>query len=86
MPGIHVGSTESIDSALKRFKKQVEKGGILSEVRRREYYEKPSQTKKKKKYVYNFKLYNYQFDGFEESELYPIPGLEKVGDAKTLKE
>ena len=38
MPGIHVGSTESIDSALKRFKKQVEKGGILSEVRRREYY------------------------------------------------
>ena len=42
--------------------------------------------KKKKKYVYNFKLYNYQFDGFEESELYPIPGLEKVGDAKTLKE
>ncbi len=51
MPGIHVGSTESIDSALKRFKKQVEKGGILSEVRRREYYEKPSQTKKKKKYA-----------------------------------
>ncbi len=51
MPGIYVGSTESIDSALKRFKKQVEKGGILSEVRRREYYEKPSQTKKKKKYA-----------------------------------
>ncbi len=51
MPGIVVGSNESIDSALKRFKKQVEKGGILSEVRRREYYEKPSERKKKKLYA-----------------------------------
>ena len=48
MPGIVVGNYESIDSALKRFKKQVEKGGVLSEVRRREYYEKPSEKKKKK--------------------------------------
>ena len=46
MPGIIVGSNESIDSALKRFKKQVEKGGILSEVRKREYFEKPSEKKK----------------------------------------
>lgn len=51
MPGIVVGSNENIDNALKRFKKQVEKGGILSEVRRREYYEKPSQQKKKKLYA-----------------------------------
>jgi small subunit ribosomal protein S21 len=48
MPGIVVGNNESIDSALKRFKKQVEKGGVLSEVRRREYYEKPSESKTKK--------------------------------------
>ena len=48
MPGIVVGNNESIDSALKRFKKQVEKGGVLSEVRRREHYEKPSERKKKK--------------------------------------
>ena len=48
MPGIAVGSNESIDSALKRFKKQVEKGGILSEARKREYYEKPSEKKKKR--------------------------------------
>jgi len=48
MPGIVVGNKESIDSALKRFKKQVEKGGVLSEVRRREYYEKPSERKKKR--------------------------------------
>ena len=51
MPGITVGSSESIDSALKRFKKQVEKGGILSEVRRREYYEKPSERRKKKMFA-----------------------------------
>ena len=51
MPGVVVGNNESIDNALKRFKKQVEKGGILSEVRRREYYEKPSQKKKKKLYA-----------------------------------
>ena len=48
MPGIFVGSNESIESALKRFKKQVEKAGVLSEVRKREYYEKPSEKKKKK--------------------------------------
>ena len=51
MPGIIVGSSESIDSALKRFKKQVEKGGVLSEVRRREYYEKPSEKRKKKMFA-----------------------------------
>lgn len=48
MPGIVVGNNESIDSALKRFKKQVEKGGVLSELRKREFYEKPSERKKKK--------------------------------------
>ncbi len=48
MPGILLGSNESIDSALNRFKKQVEKGGVLSEIRKREFYEKPSQRKKKR--------------------------------------
>ena len=48
MPGIVVGNNESIDSALRRFKKQVEKGGVLSEVRRREHFEKPSEKRKKK--------------------------------------
>ncbi len=51
MPGIIVGNNESIDSALKRFKKQVEKGGVLSEVRRREYYEKPSEKRKKQMFA-----------------------------------
>jgi small subunit ribosomal protein S21 len=48
MPGIVVGSNESINSALKRFKKQVEKGGVLFEIKKREFYEKPSQRKKKR--------------------------------------
>ena len=47
MPGIRVRETEPFESALKRFKKQVEKAGVLSEVRKREYYEKPSVKKKK---------------------------------------
>ncbi len=42
--------------------------------------------KNKKKYVYNFKLYDYAFDSFQESELYPISGLEKIGDAKKESE
>jgi small subunit ribosomal protein S21 len=48
MPGVRVREGESFESALKRFKKQCEKAGILSEVRKREHYEKPSVRKKKK--------------------------------------
>ncbi len=48
MPGVIVKEGESFESALKRFKKQVEKAGVLSEVRKREFYEKPSVKRKKK--------------------------------------
>ena len=48
MPGVRVKEGEPFESALKRFKKQCEKAGILSEVRRREHYEKPSVKKKRK--------------------------------------
>lgn len=48
MPGLRIKDSESYDSALRRFKKQCEKAGILSEVRRREFYEKPSVRRKKK--------------------------------------
>jgi small subunit ribosomal protein S21 len=48
MPGIKVRETEPFEGALKRFKKQVEKAGVLSEVRKREFYEKPSVKKKRK--------------------------------------
>ena len=46
--GIRVKEGESIESALKRFKKATEKAGILSEIRKREHYEKPSVKRKKK--------------------------------------
>lgn len=49
MPGIKVREGESFEQALRRFKKQCEKAGILSELRKREYYEKPSMKKKKKR-------------------------------------
>ena len=48
MPGIKVKENESFESAMRRFKKQCEKSGILSEVRKREHFEKPSIKKKRK--------------------------------------
>ena len=48
MAGIKIKENESFENALRRFKKQVEKTGILSEVRKREHFEKPSVKKKKK--------------------------------------
>jgi len=48
LPNIKVGNNESLDNALRRFKKQCAKTGILSEVRKREHYEKPSVKRKKK--------------------------------------
>ncbi len=48
MPVIKLKDNESIEQAMKRFKKTCEKAGILTELRRREYYDKPSIRKKKK--------------------------------------
>jgi small subunit ribosomal protein S21 len=48
MPAIIIRDGESFESALRRFKKQCERTGILSEVKRREHYEKPSVKRKKK--------------------------------------
>ncbi len=48
MPVIKVRDSEPFEVAMKRFKKQCEKAGILSELKRREYYDKPSIRKKKK--------------------------------------
>lgn len=48
MAEIKVGKNESLDSALRRFKRSCQKAGVLSEVRKREHYEKPSVKRKKK--------------------------------------
>jgi len=48
MPGVKVREAEPFENALRRFKKQCEKAGVLSEIRKREYYEKPSVKRKRK--------------------------------------
>jgi len=45
---VKVGKNESLDNALRRFKKQVRMTGVLAELRKREHYEKPSVRRKKK--------------------------------------
>lgn len=48
MTFVRLRDGESFEGALKRFKKIVEKSGILTELRKREFYEKPSQKRKRK--------------------------------------
>lgn len=48
MPGIVIRDGESFESAVRRFKKQCEKAGIMADIRKHECYEKPSIKKKKK--------------------------------------
>ncbi|KPJ67762.1 MAG: 30S ribosomal protein S21 [Syntrophobacter sp. DG_60] len=48
MSGVRVQPDEPFEIALKRFKREVEKEGILSELKKRQFYEKPSVRKKKK--------------------------------------
>ncbi len=49
MPAIKVRDNEPFDVALRRFKRSCEKAGVLSEVREREFFEKPTQERKRKK-------------------------------------
>jgi len=48
LTGVRVKDGESYEHALRRFKKKVEKAGIIREVRKREHYDKPSIMKAKK--------------------------------------
>ncbi|MCK5880927.1 MAG: 30S ribosomal protein S21 [Sinobacterium sp.] len=48
MPSVKVKDSEPFDVALRRFKRSCEKAGVLAEVRRREYYEKPTSVRKRK--------------------------------------
>jgi small subunit ribosomal protein S21 len=48
MPGVVVREDESFENALRRFKKQLQKSGVLGEVKKRRAYDKPSVRKKKK--------------------------------------
>ena len=48
MSEVRVKDNESLDSALRRWKKSCARSGVLAEVRKREHYEKPSVKRKKK--------------------------------------
>ena len=48
MSEVRVRENESLESALKRFKRQCQRAGVIQEVRKREHYEKPSVKRKKK--------------------------------------
>ena len=48
MSEFKIGENETLESALKRFKRQCARSGVLSEARKREHYEKPSVRRKKK--------------------------------------
>jgi small subunit ribosomal protein S21 len=47
MAQVQVKQNESIDSALKRFKKQLQEAGVLKEAREHEHYEKPSDKRRR---------------------------------------
>lgn len=47
MAQVQLKQNESIDSALKRFKKQLQEAGVLKEAREHEYYEKPSDKRRR---------------------------------------
>jgi small subunit ribosomal protein S21 len=48
MPGVVVREDESFENAIRRFKKQLQKSGVLGEAKKRRAYDKPSVKKKKK--------------------------------------
>lgn len=45
---VKLGKNESLDNALRRFKRSCQRSGVLSELRKREFYDKPSVKRKKK--------------------------------------
>jgi small subunit ribosomal protein S21 len=49
MPSVKVKENEPFEYALRRFKRSCEKAGVVAESRRREFYEKPTQERKRKK-------------------------------------
>ena len=51
MPSVKVRENEPFEFALRRFKRTCEKAGVLAEVRKREFYEKPTQERKRKREV-----------------------------------
>lgn len=49
MPRVEVGKNEPLERALKRFKKKIEREGVLKQLKARKHYEKPSERRRKKR-------------------------------------
>lgn len=49
MPVVHIREDESFENALRRFKRKCEKAGVLTELKKRQHFEKPSVKRKRKK-------------------------------------
>jgi len=60
MSDVRVRDGESFEKALRRFKRQCEKDGILSEIRKREHFEKPSVKRKRKSLAARKKMLKLQ--------------------------
>jgi small subunit ribosomal protein S21 len=58
MSEVKVKDNESLDSALRRFKRSCAKAGIIGEIRKREHYDKPSVKRKKKSEAARKRRYN----------------------------
>ena len=58
MAEVRVKENETLDSALRRFKRQCARSGVLTELRKREHYEKPSVKRKKKSEAARKRKYN----------------------------
>ena len=49
MPRVEVKQNEPLERALRRFKRKIEREGILKQIKARKHYEKPSERKRRKK-------------------------------------
>ncbi|GAA4377703.1 30S ribosomal protein S21 [Hymenobacter busanensis] len=56
---VQIKENESVDRALKRFKKKFERTGVLKELRRRTFFQKPSITKRKQRQKAAYKQATY---------------------------
>jgi small subunit ribosomal protein S21 len=66
MAHIMVDDNEPLEKAIKRFKRMVEKEGIIREFKKREYYEKPSTILNRKKKAFQRKLLKKSRKGHSE--------------------
>ncbi len=92
MPLIHVKEDESFENALRRFKRKCEKSGILSELKKRQHYEKPSAKRKRKAIAARKKMLRKLAEERGEvgegrkdaRELRQVETLERQGEARLL--